>query len=53
MFSYLFNLKTPKKKLLKVSKKFPIFNVGTGKNIPIKNLALIIKRLTENKKNYL
>ena len=43
-------LKSSKKKILKVTKNdFPIFNVGTGKNISIKNLAKLIKKIVNYK----
>lgn len=39
-------LKSSKKKILKITgNNFPIFNVGTGKNISIKNLAKLIKKI--------
>ena len=39
-------LKTSKRKILKISNNsFPIFNIGTGKNISIRNLAQLIKKL--------
>ena len=41
-------LKTSKRKILNISKNnFPIFNIGTGKNISIRNLALLIKKITD------
>lgn len=41
-------LKTSKRKILKISNNsFPIFNIGTGKNISIRNLALLIKKITD------
>ena len=37
-----------KQKILKISNNsFPIFNVGTGKNISIRNLAQLIKKITD------
>lgn len=43
-------LKTSKRKILNISKNsFPIFNIGTGKNISIRNLALLIKKITKFK----
>ena len=39
-------LRSSKKKILNITKNnFPIFNVGTGKNISIKNLARLIKKI--------
>ncbi len=39
-------LRSSKKKILHITKNdFPIFNVGTGKNISIKNLARLIKKI--------
>ena len=41
-------LNTSKRKILNISKNnFPIFNIGTGKNISIRNLALLIKKNTD------
>ncbi len=41
-------LKTSKRKILNISNNsFPIFNVGTGKNISIRNLAQLIKKITD------
>ena len=41
-------LKLSKKKILKVTKNdFPIFNIGTGKSITIKNLANLIKKIVQ------
>tara|TARA_Y100000816_G_scaffold292540_1_gene288481 strand:- start:5181 stop:6140 length:960 start_codon:yes stop_codon:yes gene_type:complete len=43
-------LKSSKKKILKITKNdFPILNVGTGKNISIKNLAKLIKKIINYK----
>ena len=40
-------LKKSKRKILNISNNsFPIFNVGTGKNISIRNLAILIKKIT-------
>jgi len=39
-------LKSSKKKILEITgNNFPIFNVGTGKNISIKNLARLVKKI--------
>ena len=44
-FAILLLLKMSKKKILNVSKNtFPIFNIGTQKNISIKRLAHLISR---------
>jgi len=43
-------LKSSKKKILKITKNdFPILNIGTGKNISIKNLAKLIKKIVNFK----
>jgi GDP-L-fucose synthase len=42
----VFILKTKSKNILKISKsEFPILNVGTGHNVSIKKLAMIIKKI--------
>ncbi len=41
-------LRTSKRKILNITNNsFPIFNIGTGKNISIRNLALLIKKITD------
>lgn len=41
-------LRSSKKKIFDITKNdFPIFNVGTGKNISIKNLAKLIKKIVK------
>ena len=43
-------IKSPKKKILRISNhRFPILNVGSGKNISIKKLAFLIKDIVKFK----
>ena len=45
-------LKSPQKKILKATNNnFPIFNIGSGENISIKNLSLLIKKIVKFKGN--
>ena len=45
-------LKSSQKKILKATNNnFPIFNIGSGENISIKNLSLLIKKIVKFKGN--